>query len=105
MSRAILAEQHGGPEVLSWRETPLLVPGPGQLRIWVSATSVNYADIQARRGGYDAGGKLPFTPGLDACGTVDALGEGVTGLRVGERVACFPLGGSYATHVLAPAPL
>ncbi|ABF44831.1 NADPH:quinone reductase [Deinococcus geothermalis DSM 11300] len=105
MSHAVLVEQHGGPEVLSWRETPLPVPGPGQVRVRVSATSVNYADIQARRGGYDAGGKLPFTPGLDACGTVDALGEGVTGLRVGERVACFPLGGSYATHVLAPAHL
>ncbi|MBZ9753370.1 alcohol dehydrogenase catalytic domain-containing protein [Deinococcus sp. HMF7604] len=78
-------------------------PGPGQVRVRVEATGVNYADVLARRGGYGPGGRLPFVPGLDAAGVVDALGEDVTGLAVGQRVACFTIGGSYATEVLAPA--
>ena len=64
---------------------------------------MNYADIHARRGGYDAGSALPFTPGLDCVGMVESLGEGVTGLRIGQRVSAWTSGGSYAEQVLAPA--
>ncbi|WP_232337799.1 alcohol dehydrogenase catalytic domain-containing protein [Deinococcus arboris] len=103
MSHAITVQVHGGPEVLTWQERPLPQPGPGQVRVRVEATGVNYADVLARRGGYGPGGRLPFVPGLDAAGVVDALAEEVTGLAVGQRVACFATGGSYATEVLAPA--
>ncbi|MFB9993519.1 zinc-binding alcohol dehydrogenase family protein [Deinococcus oregonensis] len=105
MSHAIVVSEHGGPDVLHWQPRPLPVPAPGQVRVEVTCTGVNFADIQARRGGYDAGGDLPFVPGLDAVGMIDRLGEGVTGLEIGQRVACFPVGGSYATHVTAPAHL
>jgi NADPH2:quinone reductase len=103
--KAIVVEAHGGPEQLRWREVPQPQPGAGQVRIRVRLTGVNYADVQARRGGYDAGSKPPFTPGLDCVGVVDAVGEGVEGLRVGQRVVAFPAGGSYAEQVLAPAIL
>ncbi|MBZ9712714.1 quinone oxidoreductase family protein [Deinococcus multiflagellatus] len=102
-SFAVIVEEHGGPEVLRWQARPLPQPGPGQVRVRVEVTGVNYADVLSRRGGYGPGAPLPFVPGLDAAGTVDALGEGVTDLTVGTRVACFTAGGSYATHVLAPA--
>ncbi len=89
--------------MLRWQARALPQPGPGQVRVRVEATGVNYADVLSRRGGYGPGAPLPFVPGLDAAGTVDALGEGVDGLVLGTRVACFTAGGSYATHVLAPA--
>lgn len=105
MTHGILISEFGGPEVLRWapRDTPQ--PGPGQLRVQVEYSSVNYADIQTRQGHYDAGAKLPLTPGLDALGTVAALGEGVSGFELGQRVACFPPGGSYAEAILSPAHL
>lgn len=103
MSHAIVVSQHGNPDVLRWQPRPLPVPAAGQVRVKVTCTGVNFADVQARRGGYDAGGALPFVPGLDAVGVIEQLGGGVTELQVGQRVACFPAGGSYATHVTAPA--
>ncbi|WP_027891504.1 quinone oxidoreductase family protein [Calidithermus chliarophilus] len=103
--KAIVVEEHGGPEQLRPLEVPLPQPGAGQVRIRVRLTGVNYADVQARRGGYDAGSKPPFTPGLDCVGVVDAVGEGVRGLEPGVRVVAFPAGGSYAEQVLAPAVL
>lgn len=103
--KAIVVEEHGGPERLRWSEVPRPQPQAGQVRIRVRLTGVNYADVQARRGGYDAGSKPPFTPGLDCVGVIDAVGEGVEGLRVGQRVVAFPVGGSYAEEVLAQATL
>jgi NADPH2:quinone reductase len=100
--RAVVVEEHGDPEVLCYLEVTRPAPGPGQVRIATELTSVNYADIHARRGGYDAGAALPFTPGLDCVGLVESLGEGVTGLRVGQRVSAWTSGGSYAEQVLAP---
>lgn len=100
-----MVERHGGPEVLEWRERPQPRPGPSEVRVRVSGSSVNYADIQARQGNYAAGAPLPMTPGLDAWGVVDALGPGVTGLRVGQHVACFPGSGGYAEEVVAPEAL
>lgn len=100
--RAIVAEAHGGPEVLAWRELDAPVPGPGQVRIRTHRTSVNFSDIKARRGGY-RGIEAPFVPGLDASGTVDAIGPDVDGLEVGQAVAAYTVGGSYAELVLAEA--
>ncbi|PNY80630.1 quinone oxidoreductase family protein [Deinococcus koreensis] len=105
MSHAIVVHQHGGPEVLTWQERPTPRPGPGQVRVRVEVTGVNHADLLARRGGYGPSGTLPLVPGLDAVGTVEALGAGVTSPAPGQRVACFTVGGSYATQVLAQADL
>src|SRR5581483_2518189 len=100
--RAVVVTEPGGPEVLRVEELPEPTPGPGQVQIRVAATSVNFADIMARRGrsrGAPASGR--FVPGLDVAGTITAVGDTVTGLRVGQRVAAFPAGGSYAEVVVA----
>ena len=99
--RAVVVSAAGEPEVLRVEERPEPTPGPGQVLIRVAATSVNFADIMARRGRYHGAPPPPFVPGLDLAGTIAALGDGVTGLAVGQRVAAFPNGGSYAEFVLA----
>lgn len=96
---AIVVEETGGPEKLLWRERPEPVPGPGQVAVKVALTSVNFADIQARRGAGVT--KTPFTPGLDCMGRVVAVGDGVKRLRVGDRVSVNPDDGSYAEVVVA----
>ncbi|GGI93272.1 quinone oxidoreductase family protein [Deinococcus wulumuqiensis] len=107
MSYAVYVERFGGPEVLRWRSQPDPSPAPlaGQVHLEISHTSVNYADVLARQGRGDKAGTLPFIPGLDALGSVTALDENVQNLTLGQRVACFPLGGSYAEALVAPAHL
>src|SRR5579875_1284692 len=87
---AIVVEGVGDPSVLQWRAVPDPKPGPGQVAIKVKLTSVNFADIQQRRGTGAAVPKMPFTPGLDCMGTIVALGEGVEKLHVGQRVSASP---------------
>lgn len=96
---AVVVEETGGPEKLLWRERAEPVPGPGMVAVRLGLTSVNFADIQARRGSGVT--KTPFTPGLDGMGTVIAIGEGVKRVRPGDRVAVNPDDGSYAEVVLA----
>jgi NADPH2:quinone reductase len=96
---AVVVEETGGAEKLLWRERPEPRPGPGQVAVRIALTSVNFADIQARRG--TGVTKTPFTPGLDGMGTVVAVGADVARVRVGERVAVNPDDGSYAEVVLA----
>ncbi|MCS7067478.1 MAG: quinone oxidoreductase [Meiothermus sp.] len=103
--KAIVVEQNGPPEHLRYQEVPDPSPKAGEVRVRTTLTSLNYADVQARRGGYEAGSPPPFIPGLDAVGVVEALGEGVEGLQVGQRVAVFAAGGSYAEKVVAKAVL
>ena len=100
---AIVVEKAGDPSVLMLREVPRPLPGAGEVAIRVTLTSVNFADVQARRG--TGVTKVPFTPGLDCAGVVEALGAGVTSLRVGQRVAANPDAGSYADVVIARAAL
>lgn len=87
------------------QDLPHPSPKAGEVLIRTTLTGLNYADIQARRGGYDAASQPPFVPGLDVVGVIEALGEGVEGLEVGQRVAAFAAGGSYAEKVLAKAVL
>ena len=103
--RAVVVERLGGPEVLALVEQERPVPGPGQVLIRVRYASVNFADIKARHGQYHGGGTPPYVPGLDAMGTVEALGSGVVGWSVGQRVMAFPAAGSYAEFVVADAAL
>ena len=95
----IVVEEAGGIDKLLWKEAPEPTPGPGTVAVRVGLTSVNFADIQARRGSGVT--KMPFTPGLDGMGTVVAVGANVTRVKPGDRVAVNPDDGSYAEVVLA----
>ena len=92
----------GGPEVIEWREVELPAPGPGEVTVVHSAVGLNYIDTYHRRGIYPLA--LPSGLGLEAAGTVAAVGEGVSTLREGDRVATFgPAMGAYATARNVPA--
>ena len=105
--KAVRFHGYGGPEVLRHEDVEQPVPGAGQVRIRVAATTFNPVD-DGIRGGYLQGPfpvVLPHTPGIDVAGTVDALGEGAEGLAVGDEVVGFlPMvgDGAAAEYVLAP---
>ncbi|HEY3479513.1 MAG TPA: NADPH:quinone oxidoreductase family protein [Streptomyces sp.] len=84
--RAVRIEEFGGPGVLVPVDVPDPVAGPGQVLLRVAAAGVNRADALIRAGSYHRAGRPPLTPGLEAAGTVLAVGEGVTGFRPGRRV-------------------
>lgn len=98
---AILPESHGGPEVMVLREHATPAPGAGQLLVRVEAAGVNFIDIYQRSGQYKT--PLPIPLGLEGAGVVEAVGDGVTGVSKGDRVAWSRAPGSYSTHVLVPA--
>ena len=85
MTHAIVINEQGGPEVLKWQAVDTPEPGPGQIRIRQTAVGLNYIDCYHRSGLYPL--DLPATIGMEAAGVIDALGDGVTTLSVGERVA------------------
>ena len=90
MSSAIRIHKVGGPEVLEWEEVSVGDPGPGEVRLRHGAVGLNYIDVYFRTGAYPA--EVPFTPGLEASGVVQALGEGqVAGRRAvgGETTNLF----------------
>lgn len=91
----------GGPEVLALEQQPLPVPGPGEVLVRVARAGVNFIDIYYRTGAYRL--DLPARVGQEGAGTVEQVGEGVSEVRPGERVAWLAALGSYATHVLVPA--
>jgi NADPH2:quinone reductase len=101
--RAVMLTRKGGPEVLETVELPLPEPGPGALRVRVRATGVGATDVTMRRGRYPYAPPIPFVPGYETVGEVDALGPGVTGFAVGDRVAALLVHGGYATHVVREA--
>jgi NADPH2:quinone reductase len=100
--RAVVVEQHGGPEVLDVVELDVPEPGPGQVRVDVAASGVNFIDLYERTGAYPK--QLPFLAGSEGAGTVSDVGPGVAGVSVGDRVAwaMVPDGG-YAEVVVVPA--
>jgi NADPH2:quinone reductase len=102
--RAIVIREPGGPEVLEVRDVPAPEPQRGEVRVRVRATAVNRADVLQRMGFYPApAGSPPDIPGLELAGEVDALGQGVTELSLGDRVFGIVGGGSYAEHVVVHA--
>ena len=101
--RAIVLEQTGGPEVLHLAETADPVPGPGEVLIDVEARGVNFIDIYQRSGQYSV--PLPFIPGMEAAGTVAAVGTGVEDLAVGQRVGWAMAPGAYADRAVVEAAL
>lgn len=102
--KAIVCHQYGDLENLRIESVPEPTPGPGQIQIRVESIGVNFPDALLVRGLYQAKPETPFTPGIECAGTVEALGDGVEHLLVGQRVAAMsPEFGSYAESVVVPA--
>ncbi|TYK52372.1 quinone oxidoreductase family protein [Actinomadura decatromicini] len=99
--RAIVVTETGGPEVLAPAERPRPEPGPGELLIDVAAGGVNFIDVYYRTGLYQQ--ELPYTPGVEAAGTVAAVGDGVREFAVGDRVAWANIQGGHAEQAAVPA--
>ena len=100
---AWLCENPVGVEALNWRELPTPQPGKGQALIRIQAASLNFPDLLIVQNKYQFKPELPFVPGSEYAGVVEAVGEGVTHLKTGQIVACLSGTGGFATHVLAPA--
>jgi NADPH:quinone reductase-like Zn-dependent oxidoreductase len=100
--RAIWIPKHGGPEVLEVRESPDPVPGPGEVKIRVKASGLNFAELMAREGLYPDAPKLPCVVGYEAAGVVETLGPGVTEPREGTRVVALTRFGGHAEAVCVP---
>jgi NADPH2:quinone reductase len=98
---AIEVTETGGPEVLRYVEQPTPSPGPGEVLMKAEAIGVNFVDTYFRSGAYPH--KLPLVLGAEVGGTVEALGDGVTAPRVGDRVATADAVGAYAEYCVAPA--
>ncbi|MFD0905022.1 quinone oxidoreductase family protein [Actinomadura sediminis] len=99
--RAIVVSENGGPEVLVPAERPDPEPGPGEVLVDVAAAGVNFIDVYFRTGAYPQ--PLPYTPGMEAAGTVAAVGTGVDGFAPGDRVAWANVQGAYAERAVVPA--
>lgn len=108
MARVVQFHQVGGPEVLKVEEVDVRAPAAGEVRIKVQAIGLNRAECMFRAGQYLEAATFPATLGYEAAGTVEAIGPGVTGLRIGERVSTIPAFGltqygSYGELVNMPA--
>lgn len=99
--KAIRVHEFGGPEVLKVEEIPTPTPAAGQVLVRIRAAGVNPYDTYMRAGAYAIKPPLPYTPGSDGAGTVEAVGEGVTKVKPGDRVyVCGTLTGAYAEYAL-----
>lgn len=101
MAHAIRVHQHGGPEALKYEAIEVGAPGAGQVKLKQHAIGVNFIDVYQRTGLYPQ--TLPFSPGNEGAGEVTAVGDGVTDLKVGDRVAYAGAIGAYASERIAPA--
>jgi NADPH2:quinone reductase len=99
--KAIRVHRKGGPEVLQLETLPTPLPGTDEALVRVEAAGVNFMDVYVRTGAY--GGEMPVTLGAEGAGIVEAVGNGVSEVRAGQRVAWAGAPGSYATHVVARA--
>ena len=100
--KAVRVHVNGGPEALRYEDAETPRPGPGEVLVKIEVSGVNFIDVQYRAGKYKPP-QLPFVDGMEAAGTVAALGEGVTGLAVGDRVAYTMILGTYAEYQAVPA--
>ena len=101
--RAVIVEEHGGPEVLRAGEWPDPSPGPGELLVAVAASGVNFMDIYQREGRPPYRGRLPYVPGAEGAGTVAAVGPEVARFAPGDRVAWTGIPACYAEQAVVPA--
>ena len=100
--RAIWITKYGGPEVLQVREEPDPTPGPGEVRVRARAVGLNFAEVTARQGLYPDAPKAPCVVGYEGAGVVDAIGEGVTRCKPGQRVLFMSRFGGHADVVAVP---
>ena len=101
--KAWLCESLDGVEALQWRELPTPEPQPGQVRIAIRAASLNFPDLLTVQGKYQFKPALPFVPGSEFAGHVEAVGDGVTALSPGAAVAVIGNNGGFATHACVDA--
>jgi NADPH2:quinone reductase len=101
--KLIQVQKHGGPEELQLADAPTPHAAAGQAVVHVAATGVNFIDVYFRTGFYKA--DLPLTPGSEAAGTVESVGEGVTNVKPGDRVAWAMVRGSYTQYAVVPAAM
>src|SRR6266550_3222609 len=100
--KSILVREFGGPEVLKLEEVPTPRPAAGQVLVRIHAAGVNPYDTYMRAGTYAVKPTLPYTPGSDGAGTIEAVGEGVKKVRPGDRVYTGrTVTGAYAEYALA----
>ena len=102
---AWLCENPIGIDAVTWKELPTPVPAEGQVLIQIKAASLNFPDILIVQNKYQHKPALPFVPGSEYAGVIEAVGPGVTHLKVGQNVACLSGTGGFGTHTLAPAAL
>ncbi len=100
--KAILMERHGGPSVLQLSDLPEPAPGPGEVRVRIETIGLNFAEVLSRKGLYRWAPKLPYVPGMEAYGVIDAVGEGASHRNVGEKVLVGAQFGCYAEAVVVP---
>jgi NADPH2:quinone reductase len=101
--RAMMIEKPGGPEVLAGVDLPVTEPGPGELRVRVRACGIGATDLTMLGGKYAFAPKLPVVGGYEIAGRVEALGDGVQGFRVGQRVAALTVYGGFAERLVRGA--
>jgi NADPH2:quinone reductase len=101
--RAILCEELGSPEKLVLRERPDPEPGRGEVRIDVEACGVNFPDLLIIQGLYQIRPPLPFSPGGEVAGTISKIGDGVSGLAVGDRVLALTFYGGFVSRIVVAA--
>jgi NADPH:quinone reductase len=102
---AWLCENPTGIDALNWTELPTPAPKAGEVLLEIKAASLNFPDILIVQNKYQMKPALPFVPGSEYAGTVVAVGEGVTHLKVGQAVACLSGTGGFATHTIASAAM
>ena len=102
---AWLCENPIGVDALTWKELPTPQPGPGEVLIEIKAASLNFPDLLIVQNKYQMKPELPFVPGSEYAGIVQAIGAGVSHLKLGQHVACLSGTGGFGTHTLAPAAL
>jgi len=103
--QAWLCENPVGVEALTWKEFPTPDPKEGEVLIEIKAASLNFPDLLIVQNKYQMKPALPFVPGSEYAGVVQAAGPGVTHLRIGQHVACLSGTGGFGSHTLAPAAL
>ena len=100
--KRVVVTRYGGPEVITTIDEDIPTPTIGEVRVKVLAAGVSLPDILAREGVHPETPRVPYTPGWDLVGTVDQLGEGVTGFELHQTVAAMPIHGCYAQYVCVP---
>jgi NADPH2:quinone reductase len=100
---AWLCENPTGPESVTWKELPTPEPRPGEVRVAIKAASLNFPDLLIVQNKYQMKPPLPFVPGSEFAGVVEAVGDGVTHLKPGDAVAAFSGTGGFATHACVDA--